>query len=66
MIRFLNSYTACVYSIVSINLIDITHLSEYLKFAGQTAIGTLTIIYLILQIKKIRHETKKQRFERNR
>jgi hypothetical protein len=38
----------------SINMIDITQLTEVVKFSGQTVIGILTIIYLVIKIKKIK------------
>jgi hypothetical protein len=42
-----------VSGLVGIELVKFAELSEIAQFLGQTVIGVLTIIYLIVKIKKI-------------
>lgn len=40
--------------ITGIEWIDQLHITELLKFSGQTVIGVLTIVYLCYKIKKVK------------
>jgi hypothetical protein len=42
--------------IIGIEFLDISVLPEIIKFGGQSLIGILTIYYLYLKIKKVKHE----------
>jgi hypothetical protein len=46
------------FGISSIEFLDRIHITDFLKFSGETIIGILTIIYLILKIKKLYNEKK--------
>jgi hypothetical protein len=47
-------------SLSSIEVLNKVNIPDLFKFAGESIIGVLTIIYLILKIKKLYHEKNNQ------